>query len=127
MQLDQTTSLLIFNLQPENIKKENVFRFENFWVEHENYRGFLNEEWAKDKAHNLDTMVSKLKSLSFNMDQWSKKNFRRADWQIKKCKAELGELKQVPLAEKIKEKIQSCERSLKHRDWNTKFFHASLL
>lgn len=69
-----------------NIPRANVFRFENFWIEHEGFFDLVQSIWdnhgsSHDSAKNIS---SKLKTLRKGLKKWSK-NLSRLQKLISNC------------------------------------------
>src|SRR3954465_7549145 len=56
------------------IPKSNLFRFENFWVEHTGFLECVQQSWAtaSHKTHITGRIVYKFKTLRKNLKQWQK-------------------------------------------------------
>lgn len=57
-----------------SIPRSNIFRFENFWSEHEGFTEVVQSLWLQPQLHpNIaNVIVSKFKNLRYGLKKWSK-------------------------------------------------------
>ncbi|WVZ76610.1 hypothetical protein U9M48_024573 [Paspalum notatum var. saurae] len=58
-----------------NIPKSNLFRFENFWVQHTGFYEVVQQSWLQEprfRKGSASVIVSKLKNLRYSLKNWSK-------------------------------------------------------
>jgi len=59
-----------------NIPKTNLFRFENFWLDHPDFNETVLEGWSKQIRNDRDAasvLAGKLKNTRYSLKIWSKK------------------------------------------------------
>ena len=74
------------------ILRFNIFRFKNFWVEHEGFLEIVQNSWASTSNFNPARNISvKLKRLRANLKAWSR-NLSNLNLLIGNCNAVIGHL-----------------------------------
>lgn len=83
---------LIVDLAPSTNQIKKMFEVEAYWTEHEEFKETIERCWAQDGVN----IINKLNLVKTNLDDWSKKTFKRVDYKIKKLKRNLEKLHKLP-------------------------------
>jgi hypothetical protein len=122
------------------IPKANIFRFENFWAEHEDFVDTVCISWTGNRKESttVKQISKKLKRLRRDLKDWSK-NLSKLGQLIRNCNTVIGFLDsledvrglfypEINLRCRIKRKLQELlhhkTSKVRFGDECTKFFHA---
>ncbi|QHN80325.1 Reverse transcriptase [Arachis hypogaea] len=103
---------LILETQPKvRIKKE--FRFEAFWIEHEECKEVIRRSWQQDDGNRncWNQFIRKRGRCIRELTEWSRRKFKRADKEIEKKKNELIQIQKGDMTDRD----QKREKELKNQ------------
>lgn len=86
---------LLLTLSSTPVRKKKSFRFEAFWLEHEECGKVIKEAW---NAINLtkDDLARRIRAVTTSLDKWSRKAFANSQKQISSLQSELQDLMNDP-------------------------------
>ncbi|XP_072058205.1 uncharacterized protein [Arachis hypogaea] len=95
-------------------RREMSFKFEAFWVDHDECENVVRKGWDKWNIHGCDWkgITRKMENCKEELKKWSKKTFKRADKEIHKLKDELKKLQDSNLTQEKQEMIQLIKENI---------------
>lgn len=81
-------SSLLMVLSAEKVKRKKIFKFEAFWLEHEECGSIIKRTWNLSSLKEAN-LVQKIRVVAAELAKWSKENFQNSYEKIKLLKEEL--------------------------------------
>ncbi|KAM1172355.1 hypothetical protein ACFX2G_022945 [Malus domestica] len=125
-------------------RRSKMFRFENFWADHEECEGIIHDAWNKpDTGVLMFQIVNKIKATRVALLKWQQSVFKGRQEEIKKVRQKLGFILAQPLTDdalaerhrlmqRLDQLLGQEEKYWRQRSWalwikvgdrNTQFFH----
>lgn len=138
---------ILLDTHPRETRRKCLFRFEQMWIPHEEYKDLIHQSWKHDPANTaMQNWISNLSRCGIALKAWSKEKFVNPNIQVNELLVDLEKLhhssqpdvlQQINcLTSKItklwtQDEMYWHQRSrinwLKLGDQNTNFFHHSTL
>jgi len=104
-------SPILLSLNPTELRRKKLFRFETYWLEHPECEEVVKKAWNENRTNKF-TLAGKTRWVAAKLSKWSRRNFKNAQKQLTPLKYRLQELTNKTDGEQNRDEVSNIVRKM---------------